>query len=113
MHNYGSGSFGDGTAVKLRNSLIVDNGCYDNPLDSSGAVNLEFWSAGKSGKPCSTNSLTGDPLLGPLMDNGGPTKTMAPGAGSPAIGKGTSCPATDQRGNARKEPCTLGAYEAG
>ena len=30
-------------------------------------------------------STAGDPLLGPLADNGGPVPTLLPGAGSPAI----------------------------
>jgi hypothetical protein len=34
------------------------------------------------------NLLSGNPLLGPLADYGGPTKTMAPLAGSPAIDAG-------------------------
>ncbi|RIK61690.1 MAG: hypothetical protein DCC65_18555, partial [Planctomycetota bacterium] len=34
------------------------------------------------------NTITGDPLLGPLADNGGPTKTHALLAGSPAIDAG-------------------------
>ncbi len=41
-------------------------------------------------------------LLGPLQDNGGPTRTMAPGAGSSAIDAGNPAwsppPNTDQRG---------------
>ncbi len=44
---------------------------------------------------------TADPLLGPLADNGGPTHTMLPLGGSPAIDAGVpSNPglATDQRG---------------
>ena len=46
-----------------------------------------------------------DPLLGPLADNGGPTLTHLPGAGSPAIdaaGAG-ACPGTDQRGVIRPQ----------
>ncbi len=46
-----------------------------------------------------TNPL--DPLLGPLQDNGGPTPTMRPLPGSPAIDKGFSGGGTDQRGRAR------------
>jgi hypothetical protein len=52
-----------------------------------------------------------DPELGALKDNGGVTETMLPAAGSPAIGQGTGCPPTDQRGLPRKTPCTLGAVE--
>jgi hypothetical protein len=43
------------------------------------------------------HNLTGDPLLGPLQNNGGTTDTQALLAGSPAIGKGN--PATPNGGN--------------
>ena len=75
---------------------------------SSKQVNLVF----AGGDTCAPGAIGGDPLPGPLQDNGGPAKTMAPGAGRPAIGKGTTCAATDQRGQPRKSPCTLGAVEA-
>lgn len=55
-----------------------------------------------------------DPKLQPLADNGGPTKTMAIDASSPAFdGGGASCPATDQRGTARPQgsACDIGAFE--
>ncbi len=67
-----------------------------------------------------------DPLLGPLLNNGGPTFTLAPGAGSPAIDGGDNaiCAAApvnnlDQRGTVRPVDgdglgaavCDLGAYE--
>jgi hypothetical protein len=44
-----------------------------------------------------------DPRLGALADNGGPTKTHALLAGSPAIdhGDNNDAPAIDQRGVAR------------
>jgi hypothetical protein len=46
--------------------------------------------------------LTGDPKLGPLQDNGGPTSTMAPAADSPVIDAGSAYGlATDQRGQRR------------
>jgi hypothetical protein len=45
-----------------------------------------------------------DPRLGPLAFNGGPTRTHALLAGSPAIdhGDNSGAPATDQRGVARR-----------
>jgi hypothetical protein len=58
--------------------------------------------------------LTSDPGLGPLADNGGPTRTQAIGAASPAFDAvGPSCPATDQRGITRPQggACDLGAFE--
>jgi hypothetical protein len=46
--------------------------------------------------------LTGDPKLGPLQDNGGPTPTMAPAPDSPVIDAGFAFGlATDQRGQSR------------
>ncbi len=61
-------------------------------------------------------ALSGDPLLSPLADNGGPTMTMAlqitPSL-SPAIDAGANCPPSDQRGEARDDgACDIGAYEA-
>ena len=62
-----------------------------------------------------------DPKLGALAGNGGPTATMALGAGSPAIGLVplNNCPlTTDQRGVSRPQTssglathCDAGAYE--
>jgi hypothetical protein len=55
--------------------------------------------------------------LGALSDNGGPTQTMAVGAGSPAIATGDpAClaPTVDQRGVSRPQGarCDIGAFEA-
>jgi hypothetical protein len=54
-------------------------------------------------------------LLGPLAANGGPTQTLLPLPGSPAIdgGPASGCPATDQRGVARPQgpACDVGAVE--
>ncbi len=63
-----------------------------------------------------------NPDLGPLQNNGGPTETLLPASGSPAIGViplGTTlngiqvCPRTDQRGLASEGNCTMGAVEGG
>ena len=64
------------------------------------------------------DALTGDPILGPLQDNGGLTPTLALPAGSPAIDAGSNAaiPAgvtTDQRGGPRifTGAVDIGAYE--
>jgi hypothetical protein len=66
------------------------------------------------------HDLTGNPLLGPLQNNGGTTETQALLTGSPALGVGnpakpnggTHCEATDQIGTARvKGDCDIGAYQ--
>ena len=62
---------------------------------TNGGYNLD------SGTSCGfpTQNSTKDPLLGPLADNGGPTKTHALLEGSPAIDQGNSFgESTDQRG---------------
>jgi hypothetical protein len=63
--------------------------------------------------PCVPGIQFADAKLGPLGNNGGPTMTLVPGSGSPALGLGKGCPATDQRGQPRKNPnaCTAGAVE--
>ena len=63
-----------------------------------------------------TDTLTGDPLLGSLQNNGGPTQTMALLAGSPAINAGSNplvAGNTDQRGEMRIVSGTvdIGAFE--
>lgn len=57
-----------------------------------------------------------DPRLGALAANGGPTRTMAIGATSPAfdaVADAATCAATDQRGVTRPQAggCDLGAFE--
>jgi CSLREA domain-containing protein len=90
--------------------------CASNPPGSvaDGGHNLSF--------PDSTcPGSNGDPALGPLQDNGGPTQTMALGGASAALDQipsGTaSCPAGDQRGVSRPYPpgglCDIGAFELG
>src|SRR5690606_37835338 len=58
----------------------------------------------------------GDPRLGALRDNGGPTLTLAPAAGSAVIDGGGACAtASDQRGRLRPAgaACDIGAVEFG
>jgi len=107
-----------GTAkVILQNTLIADprstvpNNCYvnnpNNIADNSG--NLRW----PTTDPTCVGSY-GDPNLGPLANNGGPTQTMALGPGSAAIDAGlpgNGAPTVDQRGVARSTPPDIGAYE--
>jgi hypothetical protein len=61
-----------------------------------------------------TPLLTSEPLLGPLANNGGPTLTQALSNSSLALGEGSAVSGitTDQRGDLRANPPTLGAVEA-
>lgn len=104
---YGSGLFNGANGVKIEESIISGNNCKNGPF-ASGSNDIGFM----GGDSCVNGAINEDPQLGMLQDNGGTTKTMVPAAGSPAVGKGMNCPATDQRGLPRKSPCTLGAAEA-
>ncbi|HEX4608297.1 MAG TPA: VCBS repeat-containing protein, partial [Urbifossiella sp.] len=62
--------------------------------------NIRFGSISSTGTDSGTAFTAADPKLGPLADNGGPTKTLAPLDGSPAIDAGANAAGlmTDQRG---------------
>ena len=121
--------------VTLQNSIVANNtGSVGTPncigtLVSQGN-NLAFGSTNTCSFSVANGDVvnTGDPLLGPLQNNGGPTPTMALGAGSAAIDAGnsgtpgtggTTCAARDQRGVPRLEDgdgagggrCDIGAFE--
>jgi hypothetical protein len=83
-------------AVQLRNTII---GNVYGTVTSLGN-NLVSGSGTANGFGAS-DLFTGNPQLGPLQNNGGPTQTMALLAGSPAINAGDSsgAPAFDQRGS--------------
>jgi hypothetical protein len=67
-----------------------------NELAIAGANNL----VGTASVPLPPGTISTDPQLGPLADNGGPTWTHALGAGSPAIDAGSNWAQliSDQRG---------------
>jgi hypothetical protein len=119
------------TCTKLGSNIIVGNTSYDV---RSGYTVTRYYSLdhnviGVAGMNVDFNlelNLPGDqvnvadPLLGALADNGGPTRTHALLAGSPAIDAGddTACVAApvsslDQRGMTRPRGahCDAGAYE--
>ena len=73
-----------------------------------GQFNLVRTSAQRGTGTVSGSALTGDPLLGSLTANGGPTPTMAPAEGSPVIDAGSAFGlTTDQRGLARPSDFAL------
>jgi hypothetical protein len=92
----------------LQSTLVGDNTAGTtgaHPDDISGTVtatnSLVQSTAGTIFAPGSANNVLGvDPLLGPLADNGGPTKTHALLPGSPALDHGANPAgqAADQRG---------------
>ena len=105
----------------LRNSIIADNtnlaGDTRNCRVEPGVLPVLFSGSNiVSDETCGDEDayMVGEPGLGPLTNNGGPTKTHALLDGSLAIDAGTSCSeATDQRYVARPQgaSCDLGAFE--
>jgi hypothetical protein len=115
---FASGIGGASTRLTIRNTIIANEWLNDytplncNGSSANGSANLQ-WPANNMGNndlDCVTGIMRADPLMGPLTGTG--MLTMAPMAGSPAIGLGTNCPATDQLGNTRMSPCSAGAVEA-
>ena len=102
-----------GNSTVTLNSTIVDSGpnrnaCAGAPSFFRGDHNLsDDFSCGFT----EPSDKVADAQLGSLGDNGGPTDTHALSAGSVAIGSGSGCPATDQRGVARDGACDIGAFE--
>ena len=102
--------FGEG--LTLKNTVVSGNtamwvpGC--NATHPDGGGNLQW----PDGALCTEEIQVADPILGSLSDNGGETETLMPAEGGPAVGVGSDCPATDQRGIPRSTPCTAGAVEA-
>ncbi len=95
--------------VVLNNSVVAGNllgdGATADNLDGKiplGAGNI-VGSGAVTVDPTGNQIGVDDPQLGPLQDNGGPTRTHAPLASSPAIDAGFFLPlqGTDQRGVSR------------
>ncbi len=142
---YGGGIHNSGSGPTLKNVTVSDNmartwggGMYNDNSSDPLSYDTIFWgdhttevintistsgftdSIVAGGCPfksnCNNNVINADPVLGPLQDNGGFTKTMALGRGSAAIDAGavhTICLPTDQRGVSRPQGagCDIGAYE--
>ena len=82
-------------------------GAANNPGSSASANVAQFdlvqTRAARGGGTLSGSPLTGDPMLLPLSNNGGPTATMAPADGSPVIDAGRAAGlSSDQRGHPRR-----------
>ena len=116
-----SGSATIGATIVAANTASTGANCFVNGGSfTSDGYNLTDDTTGTAcGMTASTDVVNASPDLGALANNGGPTKTMLPGAGSPAIGVIPSspttsyCPRTDQRGLASVGNCTIGAVEVG
>jgi hypothetical protein len=91
----GGGIYNDSGPATLNNTIVANSPAGDifNSGTLSGGHNLiEDGSGGLA------DTITGDPMLGPLADNGGPTFTQALLPGSPALNAGANPLALDAAG---------------
>jgi len=115
----------NGNIMSIKNSILANSvsgvDCYNNGKTVIDSINNLIENNAASPNECGTPALTSNPTLGPLVDNGGLTKTMALLPNSPAIdaGDNSTCSEADavnnldQRGAARPygSHCDIGAYE--
>jgi hypothetical protein len=120
---FGPGVANQNATLSTQNSLFAYNhlACGLSCLqDCYGTVTSQGYNVMME-PDCTITPTTGDQfyvrgtILGPLKDNGGPTKTHALASGSQALEKSdnATCPSTDQRGVHRPIGlrCDVGAFE--
>ncbi len=101
--------------MKLENSIVASSKGSDCAGTPGAAIANGGHDLSYGDKTCP--GAYGNPRLGSLKYNGGPTPTMALAPRSAAINrvpkKGAHCPATDQRGVRRPQgrACDIGAFE--
>jgi len=110
--NSGGGIYGPATVAATIVALSTGGDCAHGVID--GGNNLIDDTT--CGFTAATDLADSAALLAPgrLADNGGPTKTIALEALSPAVGAiktGSLCSTPDQRGVPRPTPCDMGAVQ--
>jgi CSLREA domain-containing protein len=111
--------------IRIKNTIIAlstgGTDCTGSGTFTSAGNNIDSDSGNSCNFKLSSDQAGVDPQVEDLADNGGPTLTQAPKAGSPTIDRGdnTDCPKTDQRGAFRPADgdgdqiavCDIGAFE--
>ncbi len=109
--------------VLFQNTLVANNGVAGTDLNciqyypANQYVDLYDFHNNLSYPDNSCPGIVGNPQLGPLQNNGGPTLTMLPGSSGSAIEgvpAGSCVGSTDQRGSPRpgvRPACDIGAVE--
>jgi len=111
----------DFTGASIENSVFLENASLGGDItcdaEYQGSGNLQWPQPDGNGpnslSGCVFGVSMGDPALSELAHHGGPTRTFLPQEGSSALGLGSGCPETDQRGRPRADQnaCTAGSVE--
>lgn len=110
-------AYGERATTVVERSIVADADPFRRESSAGDIVLAQ--SVVPPGAPCPagaacTDAIEGDPLLGPLQDNGGATPSLLPGAGGVAV-DAVDCgdALTDQRGIARPQGlrCDVGSVE--
>lgn len=119
--DYGGGLYNQlSSNLTLKNTIVANSTFGGDCFNNGSTITANNTNIIEDGS-CGTSALAIDPNLGPLANNGGPTKTQALLAGSGAIDAGDNavCAAApvsgkDQRAVTRPQgvACDIGAYEA-
>jgi hypothetical protein len=121
----GGGIFNSSGLLLIQNTIVAGNAATASAPDFSGAITnaLNDLLGDGSGASGIANGTSGNIVgasadLAPLANYGGPTQTMAPLPGSPALGAGTidlsqSGITTDQRGYSRTNAFGSSSYDIG
>jgi hypothetical protein len=118
--NFSGGLHSVAASTSVQNCIFDSNtiGTSDHHVQLSGSfgvgnnLQVPVPAAGDVTVNASGTTVAANAMLTVLQNNGGPTFTMQPLAGSPAIGLATSgAPATDQRGMGRNGTPDAGACE--
>ena len=123
--NFGGGIYSDDSGngrvmLSLRNTILAGNSAPvgpdlrelgDGATSTATGSNLMSSLAGQSSLDESDGIIVTDPMLSPLGDFGGPTQTMPPLPGSPAIDAAGNSTTVDQRGFPIVGVADIGAVE--
>ena len=100
--------------LTIKNTIMWGNGNFTSAISGQPAAVSDC--VIQRGYPGGTRITTNDPLLMALGNYGGPTPTMPPAAGSPAVNSAATAadvPSLDQRGFLRDGAPDIGACEFG
>lgn len=113
LYSDATGQFAVGNSIIARNDQLTGDADDCAGLFDSAGGNLRTTTADCGGFDGAGDIVRGNPRLGQLRRNGGPTKTISLKGASPAIGlaRKASAEARDQRGRKRDADPDSGAFE--